>query len=90
VASSALYWAVDFFVGAPPGNSSKNNRCSLFNVCARARDNSPGSITQQPQNRQLGVGPQLPQPLVPQRDHHDGVRVGGVGSDRCAHLARRT
>jgi hypothetical protein len=40
--------------------------------------------TQQPQNRQLGVGPQLPQPLVPQRDHHDGVRVGGVGSDRCA------
>ena len=34
---------------------------------------------QHPQHRQLRIGAQLTQSLVAQRDHHDGVRVGGVG-----------
>lgn len=37
------------------------------------------AVTQHPQHSQLRIGADLPQALVPQRDHDDRVRVGGAG-----------
>jgi hypothetical protein len=37
------------------------------------------AVAQQPQHHQARVGGQLPQPRVPQRDHDDGMCVGGIG-----------
>lgn len=59
VASSFLYWAVDFFTGAPPGTSPGNRRCIRFSACARARDSSSRRSHQQPQHRQLRIGTDL-------------------------------
>ena len=36
-------------------------------------------IGQQPQHHQLRIQAELAYSLVPQRDHHDGVRVDGIG-----------
>ena len=79
VASSAWYWAADFFTGAPPGTSSRNSRCIRFSACARARDSSSRRSHSSRSTVRSGSMRQLTQALVAQRDHDDRVRISRVG-----------
>jgi hypothetical protein len=58
VASSAWYWRVDFFTGAPPGSRSRNRRCSRPRAWLRARDSS-SRRPPHPQHHQLRTGADL-------------------------------
>ena len=42
------------------------------------------AVAQQPQHHQVRIGGQLPQSGVPQRDHDDRMRIGGIGLEPLA------
>ena len=82
VASSALALRRrNFFAGAPPGSSSSSSRCSRFRLWARARGQFIAAVDQQPQHHQVARRQSTctQAAAVAQGDHHDRVRVGGVG-----------
>jgi hypothetical protein len=78
-ASSALAWAADRLLWAPPGMSPGQQLVQLGDHPGVVFAQRPAAVGQDPQHRQLLVIGDLAQPGHPGSGQGDRMRVGGVG-----------